>query len=97
VELTSQPRLLRSKAFRAGLFLLFLSALMWLGLVITTAHEQALTPGEKSLGVAALGILWGLPLVFFGAAGTCVLLFSFSVFLFRKFTQRSKRFPSDEP
>jgi hypothetical protein len=74
-----------------------MSALMWLGLAITTNQEQALTPGEKSLGVATLGILWGLPLLFFVVSGTCVLLFSSFVFLYRKFTQRSKPLPSDEP
>ena len=51
---------------------------------IQTSREQALTPGEKNLGVAALFILWSLPVLFFGVAGVCFLLVSTSVFLYRK-------------
>ena len=87
-ESTSQPRLLRSKTFLTGLFLLFLSALMWLGLLITTAREQALTPGERSLGVAGLFILWMMPLVLFAASGLCVLLVSIGLFLYRRYSER---------
>ena len=71
--------------FRIGLFLLTLSCIVQvLGLMLTTSREQALTPGEKNLGVAALFILWSLPVLFFGVAGVCFLLVSTSVFLYRK-------------
>jgi hypothetical protein len=54
MQTATQPSLFRSKLFLLGVFLLFLAAVMWLALSLTTAHEQALTPGEKNLGVAAL-------------------------------------------
>ena len=76
--------MLRSTGFRIGLFLLALAALSVFGLMLTTSREQALTPGEKNLGVAALFILWSLPVWFFGVAGVCFLLVSTSVFLYRK-------------
>jgi hypothetical protein len=67
-----------------------LAALSVLGLILTTAREQALTPGEKNLGVAALFMFWGLPVLFFGAGGVCLLVVSITVFLYRKFSsQRS--------
>jgi hypothetical protein len=52
---------------------------------ITTAREQALTPGEKNLGVAVLGMIWGLPMLAFGATGVCLLLVHSVVFLYRRF------------
>jgi hypothetical protein len=62
---------------------------MWLGLVITTAREQAVTPGERSLGVASLFILWVMPLLLFAASGLCVLLVSIGLFLYRRYSKRT--------
>jgi hypothetical protein len=58
--------------------LLILSAFSWLALIITSAHEQARTPGEKNLWV--LGMIWGLPMRAFGATGVCLLLVHSVVF-----------------
>ena len=82
-------RLVRSTGFRIGLLLLGLAAFLFLGLMVTTSWEQAKTPGEKNLGVAALFILWSLPVAFFGLLGTCLLLVSTVVFLYRRFRKRS--------
>jgi len=64
--------------------LLVLSAGAWLGLTISIAREQALTPGEKNLGVAVLGMIWGLPMLAFGTSGVCVLLAHSVMFLYRR-------------
>jgi hypothetical protein len=75
----------QSALFKIGVLLLVLAACAWLGLTITTAREQALTPGEKNLGVAVLGMIWGLPMLAFGATGVCLLLVHSVVFLYRRF------------
>ena len=88
--------MLRSAGFRVGLLLLFLGALSVLGLIWTTEQEQALTPGEKSLGVAALFMFWSLPVLFFGAAGVCSLMVSTALFLYRKFRRQTSPTPRSE-
>jgi len=70
--------------FKIGVLLLVLSASSWLALIITTAQEQARTPGEKNLGVAVLGMIWGLPMLAFGAGGVSVLLVHSVLFLLPK-------------
>jgi len=84
-DTAKSPTLLRSTSFRIGLFLLVLAALSVLGLFVTTDREQALSPGEKSLGVAALFILWSLPIASLGILGVCFLVASTTMFLYRKF------------
>lgn len=83
--LTNQdrPRLVRSTGFRIGLLLLALATLGAVGLMVTTAREQALTPGEKNLGVAVLFMFW-LPILFLAVAGMCFLLGSTIVFVYRR-------------
>jgi hypothetical protein len=81
----NQPSFWQSTLFKIGALLLVLALCAWLGLTISTAREQALTPGEKNLGVAVLGIIWGLPMLAFGASGVCVLLVHSVVFLYRRF------------
>ena len=71
--------MLRSIGFRIGLLLLSLAALSVLGLMLTTARDQALTPGEKNLGVAALFMFWSLPVLFFGAGGVSFLVVSTTI------------------
>jgi len=48
-----------------------------------TAREQALTPGEKNLGVAVLFVFW-LPVLFLAVASVCFLLGSAAVFVYRR-------------
>jgi len=81
---TNYPSFWRSALFKIGVLLLVLSASSWLALIITTAQEQARTPGEKNLGVACLGMIWGLPMLAFGASGVCVLLVHSVLFLYRR-------------
>jgi hypothetical protein len=59
-----------------GILLVAISAILYLALEISVAREQALSPGEKSLGVAALGMLFGIPMILTGAAGVLFLAFS---------------------
>jgi hypothetical protein len=90
----NQPSLWRSKLFLVGVFMLLLAAIMWVALSVTTTHEQGLTPGEKSLGVAALAMLFGIPLVFFGGSGLGILFLSVVLFLYRKFARHNRLPPS---
>jgi ABC-type amino acid transport system permease subunit len=85
MEPANHPPFWRSALFKIGVLLLLLSVSSWLALIITTAHEQAQTPGEKSLGVAVLGLIWGLPMLAFGAGGIAVLLVHSVLFLYRRF------------
>jgi hypothetical protein len=59
-----------------GILLLATSAILYFALQVSVAHEQALSPGEKSFGVAALGMLFGIPMMFCGAVGILLLVFS---------------------
>ena len=59
-----------------GILLLAICAILYLALQVSVAHEQALSPGEKSLGVAVLGMLFGIPMMFCGAVGILLLVFS---------------------
>ena len=93
----SQSSLWRSKLFLLGVFLLFLAALTWVALSVTTTNEQALTPGEKNYGVAVLAMVFGIPLLFFLASGLVVLLLSGIVFLYRKFARQNRLPPSAQP
>lgn len=60
--------LLRSFLFRIGVLFSVLALLAYGALTLWIAHEQALTPGEKSLGVAVLAMGFAVPL-FFGVIG----------------------------
>jgi hypothetical protein len=93
----SKPSLWRSKLFLLGVFLLFLAALTWVALSVTTTHEQALTPGEKNYGVAVLAMLFGIPLLFFLASGLVVLLLSGIVFLYRRYARQNCLPPGAQP
>ena len=50
-----------------------LAILLYAALQVTSNWEQAKSPGEKSLGVAALGMLFGLPMLL--CAGVSLLSF----------------------
>ena len=58
--------LLRSRSFWIGVALLGVAVLLSLGLEWSASVEQAKTPGEKSLGVAVLGILFGPAILILG-------------------------------
>jgi hypothetical protein len=84
------PSLLRSFVFRIGILFLILAIAMWIALSLSTAHEQALTPGEKSLGVAALAMLLGVPALVFGSISVLCLIFSLAVAGYRKLASRKR-------
>ncbi len=52
-----------------GIGLIGLSGLLYVALEITTKWEQAQSPGEKSLGVAVLGMMFGIPMLLCAGAG----------------------------
>jgi hypothetical protein len=74
--------------FRASLCSLLLATLLWIAFDMLSAHEQAQSPGEKSLGVAALAILCLPPILFFGAVGAGTAIVTGSVLLYRKLSGR---------
>ncbi len=84
-----QPGLFRSFLFRIGLPFLILAIVMGAALFLTTAHEQALTPGEKNLGVAALAMLFGVPTLVFGAISVVCLVISLATVGYGRLTSRS--------
>ena len=73
--------LVRSYSFRLGVGLLTLSLLLSVLADRAISSEAALTPGEKNLGVAALGIMFGIPILALGAAGIVSLLVSVGIWI----------------
>lgn len=71
--------LVRSYSFRLGVGLLALSLLLSVLADRAISSEAALTPGEKNLGVAVLGIMFGIPILALGAAGIVSLLVSVGI------------------
>jgi hypothetical protein len=57
------------------------SGMTWLFLEIAVRHELALSPGQDSLGVAALGMLFGFPILAFLGFGAVALVGSAIAFL----------------
>jgi len=87
MEIANGPKFWRSTLLKVGVSFLALALLSWVGLIVTTSHEQASTPGEKNLGVAALFIMWGLPTLFFLASGVCVLFVHLALSSYRRFSR----------
>jgi EamA domain-containing membrane protein RarD len=87
MEATIRPRFWESELFKVAVALLLLAVFSWLVLTITTAHEQARSPGETNLGVAVLGMIWGMPMLLFGASGTFLLVTHLALFSYRKFSR----------
>ena len=52
-----------------GCVLLVISAALYIVLQREAAAEQALSPGEESLGVAVIGMMYGLPMLATAVAG----------------------------
>jgi hypothetical protein len=90
MEAPNRPQFWQSKLFKVSVALLLLAVFAWFGLTITTAHEQARTPGERNLGVAVLGMIWGLPVLLFGASGALLLLVHLALFSLRKFSRMER-------
>ena len=60
--------LLRSRSFRTGALLVAAAGVLFLCLEWAASWEQAGSP-EKDLGVAALGMLFGIPMLILGVGG----------------------------
>jgi hypothetical protein len=75
--------LVRSYSFRFGVGLLALSLLLSVLADRAISSDAALTPGEKNLGVAVLGIMFEIPILALGAAGIVSLLVSVGVWIKR--------------
>jgi hypothetical protein len=74
-------RLLRSRSFRIGVVLLGVATILWLGLEWSASYELARSPGEKNLGVAVLGMLFGVPMLIFASGGlVCIIVSLVSVY-----------------
>ena len=71
-----------------GLIFTGLSLLLFGALELTTHWEQAQTPGERDLGVAALAILFGLPLLACAAGALISFLVCLVAFAYRRMFQR---------
>ena len=78
----------------AGVFLLGLSILLYIALEVSSRWEQARTPGEKNLGVAVLGMTFGIPMLISAATGLLCLLISGLAFIYSRFLQRPSRRPT---
>ena len=76
---------LQKIAMVLGCFFLVIAAALYIVLIRATAAEQALTPGEKSLGVAALAIPYALPFFALAAAGTLCIFLSLLIATIRRF------------
>jgi hypothetical protein len=53
---------------------LLASAVLYVSLARAASAEQAVTPGEESFGVAALGMMYWPPIIVTAAIGICTLL-----------------------
>lgn len=71
--------------FRIGALFSLLAMFAFGGLIFFTAREQSLTPGEKSLGVAALAMTFGFPVLFFGLIGLGSLFLSVVIVWYQGF------------
>jgi hypothetical protein len=66
------------------------AALACLGLLDwSSSVEQASSPGEKDLGVAVLGMIFGIPAFFLGLAGLLCLVVGICVWAHRLYLRRA--------
>ena len=78
---------------RVGLVLIGLSLVLFAALAVTSSWEQSRSPGEKNMGVAVLGITFGLPMVICAAAGAVSLLISGTAFAYQRLLRRETPTP----
>src|SRR5258708_6830135 len=87
-------RLLRSPSFGIGNVLLALTAVLFLGLAWSAASEQAHSPGEKNLGVAVLGMLFGIPMLICGFCGFGCVIVSMFIWIYQSLFRRESARPN---
>jgi len=87
--------LLRSNVFRAGVYLLLLTVLVWVGFSMASAHEQARSPGEKNLGVAVLAMMFVPVIAVLGLASLGCILVSFGIVVHHRLSSSKQRSARD--
>lgn len=65
-----------------------LSLVLYAALELSSRWEQAKTPGEKNMGVAVLGMIFGIPMLISAAVGLLCLLVGALTFAYKRFCQR---------
>lgn len=71
-----------------GIVLIGVSAVLYVLLQISVTREQAQSPGEKSLGVGVLLMLFGIPMIVSSLAAVVCLALGLSVAVRRKFVSK---------
>jgi hypothetical protein len=77
-------------AFWLGVACSVASVVLYAALKIMTSWEQSQSPSERNLGVAAIGIIFGVPLLFCVSAGVLSLLASAASFAWQRIFRRDK-------
>ena len=78
-------KLLHRIPIALGGILLGVSVVLYLVLDRLAVAEQAVSPGEDSFGVAALGMMFGPPIIVTAAGGLLALLVGLSFLLLHRF------------
>jgi hypothetical protein len=81
IKVLRQMRATHTRLFYLALLFLGLAGITWLLLEIAIRGEIAQSPGQDSLGVAALGMLFGFPILAFLGFGAVALVGSAIAFL----------------
>jgi len=71
-------------AMSMGVLLLVVSFLLYGALELTTSWEQARTPGERNLGVAVLGMIFGFPMLLTGVSAIACLIVGIIAWIYRR-------------
>lgn len=88
INVNQEMRATHTKLLYLALLFFGLAGITWLLLEIAIHHEQAQSPGQDSLGVAALGMLFGFPILAFLGFGAVALVGSAIAFLRRFIASR---------
>ena len=70
-----------------GCGFLGLSFVLYVSLELSSRWEQAKNPGEKSFGVAVLGMMFGIPMLISALLGFVCLLVGGAIFACKRFDQ----------
>ena len=62
--------------------------MLFVSLHFASAWEQSQSPGEKNMGVAVLGIMFGVPMLLAAAAGLVSLVVSGIAFVWLRIVRR---------
>jgi hypothetical protein len=71
-----------------GLALIGLSVVLYAALELSSRWEQDKTPGEKSMGVAVLFMMFGIPMLVSAAAGLLCVVVGALAFAYGRFFKR---------